>query len=173
MCVSREWLIALKKKPMQKIKSDTSKIRKWLPLILCILGLCFFFLWLVAPSHIEQIEDDEYVGKTLLIHHSAGGFTLKEHWYFGKQSGDSYFYSKHLDKNSDLPPKLYKIVAKYQEYYHGFKRLFGKYGITQYLIEPLVGKIDKRLFTFYVDTCEEQSDLTDPDTGIKIDFVCD
>ena len=142
-------------------------------LLIFFMSLCLFFLWLVAPSHIEQIEDDEYVGKTLLIHHSAGGFTLKEHWYFGKQSGDSWFSSGRLDKNSDLPPKLYKIVAKYQEYYHGFKRLFGRYGITQYLIEPLVGKIDKRLFTFYVDTCEEQSDLTDPDTGIKIDFVCD
>ena len=157
---------------MQKIKSDTSKIRKWLPLILCVLSFSSCVLWLEAPSHIEQIEDDEYVGKTLLIYPTAGKFVLDDSWYFGKKSGDSYFYSQHLDKNSDLPPKLYKIVAKYQEYDHGFKRLFGKYGITQYLIEPLVGKIDKRLFTFYVDTCEEQSDLTDPDTGIKIDFVC-
>jgi len=141
-------------------------------LLIFFMSLCFFFLWLVAPSHIEQIEDDEYVGKTLLIYPTAGKFVVDDSWYFGKRKGDSWFSSGRLDKNSDLPPKLYKIVAKYQEYYHGFKRLFGKYGITQYLIEPLVGKIDKRLFTFYVDTCEEQSDLTDPDTGIKIDFVC-
>jgi hypothetical protein len=159
---------------MQKIKSDTSKIRKWLPLIICVLSFSSCVLWIETPSHIEQIEDDEYVGKTLLIYPTAGKFVVDDSWYFGKRKGDSYFYSKHLDENSDLPPKIYKIVAKYQEYYHGFKRLlFGKYGITQYLIEPLVGKIDKRLFTFYVDTCEEQSDLTDPDTGIKIDFVCD
>ena len=161
---------------MQKIKSDTSKIRKWLPLILCVLSFSSCVLWIEAPSHIEQIEDDEYVGKTLLIHPSAGGFTLKEHWYFGKQSGDSYFYSKHLDKNSDLPPKLYKIVAKYQEYYHGFKRLlFGKYGITQYLIEFVDGKTDRRLFMSALKRrkCKEQINLTDPDTGIKIDFVCD
>lgn len=145
------------------------------PLILCILSLCSFFLWLVAPSHIEQIKDDEYVGKALLIHPSAGGFTLKEHWYFGKQSGDSWFLSGRLDKNSDLPPKLYRIVAKYQEYYHGFKRLFGKYGITQYLIEPVDGKTDRRLFMSVLKRrkCNEQTNLTDPDTGIKIDFVCD
>jgi hypothetical protein len=42
-------------------------------------------LWLEAPSHIEQIEDDEYVGKTLLIYPTAGRFILKDHWYFGKQ----------------------------------------------------------------------------------------
>lgn len=144
-------------------------------LLILFMSLCFFFLWLVAPSHIEQIEDDEYVGKTLLIYPSAGGFTLKEHWYFGKHSGDSYFYSQRLDENSDLPPKLYKIVAKYQEYYHGFKRLFGKYGITQYLIESVDGKTDRRLFMSALKRrkCNEQTDLTDPDTGIKIDFVCD
>ena len=141
-------------------------------LLIFFMSLCFFFLWLIAPSHIEQIEDDEYVGKTLLIYPTAGEFVLDDSWYFGKRKGDSWFSSQRPRPDPHLPPKLYKIVAKYQEYYHGFKRLFGKYGITQYLIEPLVGKIDKRLFTFYVDTCEEQSDLTDPDSGIKIDFVC-
>ena len=159
---------------MQKIKSDTSKIRRWLPLILCVLSLSYCTFWVLGYSHLKKLEDDEYVGKTLLIYPVAGKFVVYDHWFIGKKPGDSWFYSQRSDKNSDLPPKLYKIVAKYQEYYHGFKRLlFGKYGITQYLIEPLVGKIDKRLFTFYVDTCEEQSDLTDPDTGIKIDFVCD
>jgi hypothetical protein len=136
------------------------------------MSICFFFLWLVAPSHIEQIEDDEYVGKTLLIYPTAGKFVLDDSWYFGKRKGDSWFTTQRPRPDPNTPPKLYKIVAKYQEYYYGFKRLFGKYGITQYLIEPLVGKIDKRLFTFYVDTCEEQSDLTDPDNGIKIDYVC-
>jgi hypothetical protein len=72
-----------------------------------------FDLWVHKVGELE-------VDKTLLIYPSAGGFTLKEHWYFGKHSGDSYFYSQRLDENSDLPPKLYKIVAKYQEYYHGF-----------------------------------------------------
>lgn len=87
----------------------------------------------------------------------------------------AYFYLQRLDKNSDLPPKLYKIVAKYQEYYHGFKRLFGKYGITQYLIEPVEGKTDRRLFMSVPKRrkCKEKTDLIDPDTGKKIDFVCD
>jgi hypothetical protein len=152
---------------MQKIKSDMSKIRRWLPLIICVLSFSSCVLWIEAPSHIEQLEDDQYVGKTLLIHPSAGGFTLKEHWYFGKQSGDSYFYSKRLDENSDLPPKIYKIVAKYQEYYHGFKRLFGKYGITQYLIKSVDGKTKNRLFF-----SEETIKACDPATGIKVDFVC-
>lgn len=68
-----------------------------------------------------------------------------------------------------------KVVAKYQEYYHGFKRLFAKYGITQYLIEPVEGKTDRRLFMSVLKRrkCKEQTDLIDPDTGIKIDFVCD
>ena len=142
-------------------------------LLIFFMSLCFFFLWLVAPSHIEQIEDDEYVGKTLLIYPVAGKFVVYDHWFIEKKSGDSWFSSGRLDKNSDLPPKLYKIIGYYKEVYHGGMRLFAGDGLTKYLVEPVVGKIDKRLFTFYVDTCEEQSDLTDPDTGIKIDFVCD
>ena len=161
---------------MQKIKSDTSKIRRWLPLIFCVLSFSSCVLWIEAPAHLEQLEDDQYVGKTLLIYPTAGKFVVDDSWYFGKRKGDSYFYSQRLDKNSDLPPKLYKIVAKYQEYYHGFKRLlFGKYGITQYLIEFVDGKTDRRLFMSALKRrkCNEQTDLTDPDTGIKIDFVCD
>jgi hypothetical protein len=158
---------------MQKIKSDTSKIRKWLPLILCVLSFSSCVLWIEAPSHIEQIEDDEYVGKTLLIYPTAGKFVVDDSWYFGKRKGDSYFYSQRLDKNSDLPPKVYKIIGYYKEVYHGGMWLFVGSGLVQYLIEPVDGKTDRRLFFFSLPRCEEQTNLTDPDTGIKIDFVCD
>ena len=143
-------------------------------LLILFLCLCFFVLWLEAPAHLEQLEDDEYVGKTLLIYPTAGRFVLDDSWYFGKRKGDSWFYSQRLDKNSELPPKLYKIVAKYQEYYHGFKRLFGKYGITQYLIESVDGKTDRRLFMSALKRrkCKEQTNLTNPETGIKVDLVC-
>ena len=141
-------------------------------LLIFFMGLCFCVLWLEAPSHLEQLKDDAYVGKTLLIYPTAGKFIVYDHWFIGKKSGDSWFSSQRPLPDPHLPPKLYKIIGYYKEVYHGGMRLFGKYGITQYLIEPLVGKIDKRLFTFYVDTCEEQSDLTDPDNGIKIDYVC-
>ena len=70
---------------------------------------------------------------------------------------------------------LRRIVLKVVAYYHGFKRLFAKYGITQYLIEPVEGKTDRRLFMSVLKRrkCKEQTDLIDPDSGIKIDFVCD
>ena len=160
---------------MQKIKPNTSKIRKWLPLILCVLSFSSCVLWLEAPSHIEQIEDDEYVGKTLLIYPTAGRFKLKEQWYFGKRKGDSWFSSQRLDKYSELPPKLYKIIGYYKEVYHGGMRLFAGSGLVKYLIEPIDGKTDRRLFISVLkrEECKEQTDLTDPDTGIKIDFVCD
>ncbi|MDA8898436.1 hypothetical protein N9I89_01615 [Porticoccaceae bacterium] len=152
---------------MQKIKSDMSKIRRWLPLIFCFLSFSSCVLWIEAPAHLEQLEDDQYVGKTLLIHPSAGGFTLKEHWYFGKQSGDSYFYSQRLDKNSELSPNLYKIMGYYKEVYHGGERLFVGSGLVQYLIEPVDGKTKNRLFF-----SEETIKACDPKTGIKVDFVC-
>ena len=157
---------------MQKTKIDYSKIRKRLPLILCILSLSYCMWWLEAPAHLEQLEDDEYVGKTLLIYPTAGRFKLKEQWYFGKRKGDSWFYSQRLDKNSELPPKLYKIVGYYKEVYHGGEWLFAGSGLTQYLIEPMVDKIDKRLFFFSFPRCDEQTNLTDPETGIKVDLVC-
>ena len=156
--------MVLKEKPMQKIKSDTSKIRKWLPLILCVLGISYCIWWVLGISHLEQIEDDEYVGKTLLIYPSAGGFTLVDSWYFGKRSGDSYFSSYYPNDEAQM---FYRIDAKYQEYYHGFRRLFGKYGITKYLIEPVDGKTKNRLFF-----SEETIKACDPATGIKVDFVC-
>ena len=158
---------------MQTTKPDYLKIIKRSLLILCILCLSYCLWWLVAPAHLEQLDDDQYVGKTLLIYPSAGKFVLKKNWHFGKKSGDSWFYSQRLDKNANLPPKLYKITGYYKEVYHGGMRLFAGSGLTKYLVEPVVGEIDRRLFTFYIDTCEEQTNLIDPDTGIKIDLVCD
>ena len=157
---------------MQKTKIDYSKIRKRLPLILCILSLSYCMWWLEAPAHLEQLEGDEYVGKTLLIYPTAGGFKLEDSWYFGKRKGDSWFYSQRLDKNSELPPKFYKIVGYYKEVYHGGARLFVGSGLTKHLIEPMVDKIDKRLFFFSFPRCDEQTNLTDLETGIKVDFVC-
>jgi hypothetical protein len=142
-------------------------------LLIFFMALCFFVLWLEAPAHLEQLDDDEYVGKTLLIYPKSGKFIVYDHWFIGKKSGDSWFYSQRLDKNANLPPKLYKITGYYKEVYHGGMRLFAGSGLTKYLVEAVVGKIDRRLFTFYVDTCEEQTNLIDPDTGIKIDLVCD
>ena len=141
-------------------------------LLILFLCLCFFVLWLEAPAHLEQLEDDEYVGKTLLIYPTAGGFVLDDSWYFGKRKGDSWFYSQRLDKNSELPPKLYKIVGYYKEVYHGGEWLFAGSGLTQYLIEPMVDKIDKRLFFFSFPRCDEQTNITDLEKGIKVDFVC-
>ena len=147
------------------------------PLILCVLSLSYFTWWVSGISHLEQIEDDQYVGKILLIYPFAGKFMLEEQRYIGKQSGDSYFYYSSSYPSNDESQMLYRIVAKYQEYFHGFRRLFGKYGITQYLIEPVDGETKKRLF-FSVETfraCDPYTNLidTDPDTWIKIDFVCD
>jgi hypothetical protein len=146
---------------------------KKLPLLLFILGLSYCTWWVAAISHLEQIEDDEYVGKTLLIYPSAGEFVLKKHWYFGKKSGDSYFSSSRVTPDADTSPRLYRVKGKYQEYYHGMKRMFGKYGITQYLIQPVGRETDRRLFFSRgkKDKCKE-SDLIDPETGIKVDFVC-
>jgi hypothetical protein len=157
---------------MQKIKLDTSKIRKWLPLIICVLSLSYCTFWVLGYSHLKKLEDDEYVGKTLLIYPTAGQFSLKEHWYFGKQFGDSSFYRSPPDLEGENPPVLYRMVGKYKEVNHGGKLLAGV-GLNKYLIEPVVGKTDRRLFFFSLPRCDEKSDLTDPDTGIKIDFVCD
>ena len=154
-------------------KPDYLKIITRSLLILCILCLSYCLWWLVAPAHLEQLDDDKYVGKTLLIYPTTGKFVVYDHWFIGKKSGDSWFYSQHSDKYSDLPPKFYRIVGKYKWVNHGSAIVFAGSGLTKYLVEPVVGKIDRRLFTFYVDTCEEQTNLIDPDTGIKIDLVCD
>ena len=141
-------------------------------LLIFFIGLCLFVLWLEAPAHLEQLDDDEHVGKMLLIYPTAGKFVLDDSWYFGKRKGDSWFYSQRLDKNSELPPKLYKIVGYYKEVYHGGEWLFAGSGLTQYLVEPVSGKLDKRLFFFSFPRCDEQTNLIHPETGIKVDFVC-
>lgn len=128
--------------------------------------------WLEAPAHLEQLEDDEYVGKTLLIYPTAGKFVLEKGWYFGKRKGDSWFTSQPPKPDPNTPPKLYRIMGYYKEVYHGSAIMFAGDGLSKYLVEPLVGKVDRRLFTYYVDTCDEQTNLTDPETGIKVDFVC-
>ena len=157
---------------MQKIIPDYSKIRKRLPLILCVLSLSYCTLWVGGYSHLEQLEDDKNVGKTLLIYHEAGEFVLYESWHFGKKSGDSYFYSSPPYPEGDPPPILYRMVGKYQNVNHGGVLLAGS-GVVQYLVEPVKGKIDRRLFFFSLLLCEEQTNLIDPATGIKVDFVCD
>lgn len=146
-------------------------MRKKLPLILFILGLSYCTLWVGGYSHLEQLEDDKNVGKTLLIYHEAGEFVLYESWHFGKKSGDSYFYSSPPYPEGDPPPVLYRMVGKYQNVNHGGRLLAGS-GVVQYLVEPVKGKIDRRLFFFTFSRCEEQTDLIDPETGIKVDFVC-
>jgi hypothetical protein len=151
---------------MQKIKSDTSKIRRWLPLIICVLSLSYCTFWVLGYSHLKKLEDDEYVGKTLLIYPVAGKFVVYDHWFIGKKPGDSWFYSQRSDKNSDLPPKLYKVIGYYKEIYHGGMLLAGV-GLTKYLIEPVDGKTKNRLFF-----SEETIKACDPATGIKVDFVC-
>ena len=142
-------------------------------LLIFFMALCFFVLWLEAPAHLEHLDDDKYVGKTLLIYPTAGKFVLEEGWYFGKRKSDSWFTSQPPKPDPNTPPKLYRIMGYYKEVYHGSAIVFAGSGLTKYLVEPVVGKIDRRLFTFYVDTCEEQTNLIDPDTGIKIDLVCD
>ena len=157
---------------MQTTKPDYLKIIKRSLLILCILSLSYCTFWVLGYSHLKKLEDDEYVGKTLLIYPTAGEFVVYDHWFIGKKPEDSWFYSQRSDNNSELPPMLYKIIGYYKEIYHGGKLLAGV-GLTKYLIEPVVGKTDRRLFFFSLPRCEEQTNLTDPDTGIKIDFVCD
>ena len=147
---------------------------KKLPLLLFILGLSYCTLWVGGYSHLEQIEDDEYVGKTLLIYPSAGEFVLKKHWYFGKRSGDSYFDSSPTYPEGNATPRVFRVEGKYNEVYHGGKLLAGP-GLTQFLVKPLKGKINQRLFfsKTHLEYCEKPTNLIDPATGIKVDFVCD
>jgi hypothetical protein len=146
-------------------------LRKLL-LLSFVFGLSYCTLWVAGYSHIEQIEDDEHVGKTLLIYPSAGEFVLKEHWYFGKRSGDSYLSSHKAIRNSQTPPILYKTMGKYNEVYHGGSLLAGN-GLVQYQVKQVKGESNKRLFFFSFSRCKEQTDLFDQETNIKIDFVCD
>jgi len=144
---------------------------KKLPLLLFILGLSYCTMWVLGYSHLKKLEDDQYVGKTLIIYPSAGKFVLDDSWYFGKRSGDSYFTSSQPKPDLDAPPDIYRIEGKYKIVNHGGKLLAGS-GTALYLLEPVDRNIDRRLFSFYVDRCKEQTDLIDPETGIKLDFVC-
>lgn len=147
-------------------------IVKRLPLILLILALSYCTLLVGGYSYLEQLEDDEFVGKTLLIYPTAGLFVLDDNWYFGKKTGDSFFHISPPYPKDDPPINLYRIVGKYQEINYGGKLLAGD-GLTKYLIEPISGKTDKRLFFFFLFLCDAQTNLNDPETGIKIDFICD
>ena len=147
---------------------------KKLPIVLCVLGLSYCTLWVLGYSHLKKLEDDQYVGKTLLIYPSAGQFVLDDSWYFGKQSGDSYFSSQTALPDSGTPPALYRVKGKYKDVNHGGRLLAGS-GLIQHLVKPVKGEIDRRLFftKSYLESCIEQTDLIDPETGIKVDFVCD
>ena len=145
---------------------------KKLPLLLFILGISYCTWWVAGISHLEKLEDDKNVGKTLLIYPSAGEFVLKKNWHFGKKSGDSYFSSRRSQSDKETLPRLFTIVGKYKEVYHGAKLMAGT-GLNKYLIRPVKGKTDRRLFFFSLSRCKEQTDLIDPETGIKVDFVCD
>ena len=143
-------------------------------LILCILSLSYCMWWLEAPAHLDQLEDDEYVGKTLLIYPTAGRFKLEEDWYFGKRKGDSWFTTQPPKPDPNTPPQLYRIMGYYKEVYHGSAIMFAGSGLTKYLVEPVVGQINKRLFfsIYKRRKCKEKTNLTDPETGTKVDFVC-
>ena len=146
---------------------------KKLLLLSFILGLSYCTLWVGGYSHIEQIEDDEHVGKTLLIYPSAGGFVADQSWYFGKRTGDSYLSSQRAVRNSKISPVLYTIIGKYRTVNHGGNLLSGT-GSTDYIIALVEGETDKRLFFSITDleACKEQTDLFGED-NIKIDFICD
>lgn len=146
---------------------------KKLPLLLFILGLSYCTMWVLGYSHLKKLEDDQYVGKTLIIYPSAGKFVLDDSWYFGKRSGDSYFSSQSPYPEGDPLPVLYRMVGKYKDVNHGGRLLAGS-GLIQHLVKPVKGEIDRRLFftMSYLESCIEQTDLIDPETGIKVDFVC-
>lgn len=57
------------------------------PLILCILSLSYCTFWVLGYSHLKKLEDDDYVGKTLLIYPLAGKFVVYDHWFIGKNLG--------------------------------------------------------------------------------------
>ena len=141
-------------------------------LLALILSLSYCTLWVAGYSHIEQIEDDEHVGKTLLIYPSAGQFVPDKSWYFGKRTGDSYFSLIETIEDSENLPVLYTIVGKYRIFEHGLSHYFSE-DTSDFLLKPVKGIANKRLFFYPLFSCKEQTDLFDKDTNIKIDFVCD
>ena len=81
-----------------------------------IVDLCLIY-WILggAPPHITKLPDyDEHIGKTVLIHRSAGEFVLHESWFFGKKRGDSYFYPSPPYPEGEAAPQLYRITAEYR-----------------------------------------------------------
>ena len=146
---------------------------KKIPLVLFILGLSYSVWWAAGVSHLQQMADDGNVGKTLLIYHSAGKFVLNKGWYMGKKSGDSYFTSQPPLPEGDAPPKLYRAVGKYRAVNNGIDQMNGP-GFNQYLLKPVAGIVDRRLFLFFFffSRCQQQTQLIDPATGVAVDFVC-
>jgi len=146
---------------------------KKLLLLTFIFGLSYCTLWVGGYSHLEQLEDDEHVGKTLLIYPAAGQFVPDKSWYFGKRSGDSYLSSQRSIRDSKTPPVLYIIAGKYRKVNHGSSLLAGD-GFTKYLVNAIPKNRDRRLFFSItnLEGCKEQTDLFEQN-NIKIDFVCD
>ena len=142
-------------------------------LIVFIFALAYCIWWLAGISHLQQTADDNNVGKTLLIYHSAGRFVLNKGWYRGKKSGDSYFTAQPPLPEADAPPKLYRVVEKYRTVNNGPNQIYGP-GFSQYLLKPVAGNLDRRLFLFlfFFSRCTQQTDLTDPATGVAVDFIC-
>jgi hypothetical protein len=137
--------------------------------------LCLFYTyWILggAPPRMTKLPDyDENIGKTVLIHRSAGEFVLHESWFFGKKSGDSYFYSSPPYPKGEAPPQLYKITAEYRNVSYGATPWFGG-AYNKYLLKPIHSTPKKRLFFSLTKDCNEQPNRIDEETGIKIDFIC-
>lgn len=136
-----------------------------------MISLCLFnTYWILeAPYHLVKLPNyDENIGKTVLIHRSAGEFVLDKQWYIGKQLGDSFFYSSPPYPKGEAVPQFYKITANYRKVGHGL--FAGDY--NNYLLELINGKSNKRLFFSLTVDCKEQYNLFDHATGVKIDFVC-
>ena len=131
-------------------------------------------LWILeAPSHLTKLPDDENIGKTIIIYPTAGDFELLKSWYLGKKSGDSFFYSSSpKSKIVEGEPTLYKITAEYRESNHGLAKELNVKGRNRYLLEPVNKKFENRLFFTFDQSCSELTDSNDPETGLKIDFVC-
>ena len=140
-------------------------------LIFITLSLSYCVWVLEAPSRLVSIADDEKIGKTILIHHSAGNIGFSYNWYWGKEPRDSYFSDSRVDPKSKIkPPILYRIIGKYRKVYPGIS--FEKSTYELYLIKPIKAISDRRLFFPTYIECDEKTGLVDQETGTPIDFVC-
>ena len=147
-----------------------SNISRW-PLILITLSLTYCVWTLDAPSRLISLPDDEKVGKTLLVQHSAGKIGFFYSWYWGKEPRDSYFSQSWVDPNSYKPPVLYKVTGTYHMDRPGIS--FGQPINQYYLIKPIKEISDRRIFFPAYIECDKKTDLFDEETGTKIDFVCE